>query len=606
MSLNKFGNVNTGYDINLDIGGENLKIKNLIVTNPVPNIGVDNLTINDSLTIVCDDTSTFDLVTPNNGNNNDVLTTDGNGNTYWSPIPTPPPTGDMFYTGSTPALNKIYKAGTNDGKSAVDSSISDNGSLVDFTGLNGLISNKVAINGGSNQQYLMADGTLLSSSGNAGNANFYLYDNTNGLSVPPPANGHVSYNNATLANTTMVYISHLTRDNIDIDVYFTLVTTLDDLYLQDQNNSVNFAKFNIIGAPILLPNSYISIPVIQSAFGGNGNIAFGANHDILVSFFTNLSEVNLRLSLLETKTQNQSGVPLITSFTGDVRSDTLSLTSLTSNILLGNGTTIPQYTIAGVGLGSNLIDNGIGQNFTTKGIIAGSGITLSSVGNDIQITNSNPASSISLTNVGTNSLIASNINPTFTTKGLIAGSNITINSSATDLTINSIIPITTSVYTHIPFAIGTESTLLNSNSYFNMGMIDKNITISSIKFFITDPYISGSPMLANFGLFRGVLSTGSVLVGQASVNILTSDFNLKSVNFVAQPLQNLNFVAGEIIFVGHCFNNLAIQTFISTATGDLDTTFSVATNYTAGFPATLTTALTRVSTNIHLCCSFFS
>ena len=113
-------------------------------------------------------------------------------------------------------------------------------------------------------------------------------------------------------------------------------------------------------------------------------------------------------------------------------------------------------------------------------------------------------------------------------------------------------------------------------------------------------------MLANFGLFRGVLSTGSVLVGQASVNILTNDFNFKTVNFVAESKQNLTFSAGEIIFVGHCYNNLALQTFISTTSGDLDTTFSVATNYTAGFPATLTTALSRVSTNIHLCCSFFS
>ena len=232
----------------------------------------------------------------------------------------------MTYIGTIPATNTVYKASASNGQDAIESSITDNGTLVSISATNGLISNKLAINTGTNQQYMMADGSLLAASAQNGNANFYLYNNVNGLSVPPPASGTVSYNASTLAATTLVYISHLTRDNVDIDIYFALINTLDDLYIQDQSNSVNFAKFNITGAPILNPNNYITIPVTQVQFGGNGNTSFGANHDILVSFFSNLQEINTRITSLETKTQNQTAIPNTTTIAGILKTDDIRST----------------------------------------------------------------------------------------------------------------------------------------------------------------------------------------------------------------------------------------------------------------------------------------
>ena len=200
--------------------------------------------------------------------------------------------GGITYSGANPATNKIYKASGATGLDATDSVISDDGTFVivsnplkcssitknqdsstfevgdgqlsvGILSTNGTTSNKVIVNGGTNQQYLMADGSLLEASAQNGNANFYLYNNINGLSIPQPANGDVSYDATTLALTTTVYISHLTRDGVDIDVYLALITTLDDLYIQDQTNSANFAKFNITAPPTLIPNNYISIPVAQ-------------------------------------------------------------------------------------------------------------------------------------------------------------------------------------------------------------------------------------------------------------------------------------------------------------------------------------------------------
>jgi hypothetical protein len=102
MSLNKFKNVNTGYDLFLEIGGDNLKIRHLDVTDPINVLQVNNLTVNDSLNIICDDLSSYNLTTANNGNLGDILSTDGNGNTFWSAVPTPPLSG-ITYSGVLPA-----------------------------------------------------------------------------------------------------------------------------------------------------------------------------------------------------------------------------------------------------------------------------------------------------------------------------------------------------------------------------------------------------------------------------------------------------------------------------------------------------------------------
>jgi len=175
----------------------------------------------------------------------------------------------------------------------------------------------VIIASGTNQQYIMGNGSLLQYSANSGNSNFYLYNNgTN--QEPTPANGIITYNNINQADATIIYISHRTRDTIDIEVFFKNISTLNDVYIQDQENSDNNITYNIMGDPVIVNQAQITIPVVATSSNGTGSTNFGNGHNLLLSFFTNSIETDTRISALETKTQNQSGSLVGTDFTNNL------------------------------------------------------------------------------------------------------------------------------------------------------------------------------------------------------------------------------------------------------------------------------------------------
>jgi hypothetical protein len=179
--------------------------------------------------------------------------------------------------------------------------------------------------GGTNLQYLMADGSSLQYSANSGNSNFYLYKSHTNTPTPPPDPGFVYYNNAVQSLATIIYISHKTDDNIDIEVFFNNLSTLNEVYLQKKTLSDNFIKYNITGLPTITTGSHIQIPVSSASFGGTGQTSFGVNEPILVSFFTNTIETDTRITALETKTQNQTGVLNTTTYTGNIESDSTTI-----------------------------------------------------------------------------------------------------------------------------------------------------------------------------------------------------------------------------------------------------------------------------------------
>lgn len=187
-----------------------------------------------------------------------------------------------------------------------------------ITQVNDITSNRFIVAGGTDIEYLLADGSTITQSANSGNSNFYLYNSINTSNAPPVASGNVEYNNANQSLATIVYISHLTRDNIDIEIFFQNVSTLNILYLQDQNDSTNYIRYDITGNATIVANSYISVPVSAIESSGTGSTTFGASHNILISIFTNTQETNTRLSAVETKTQNQSAVSNLTTFSGDI------------------------------------------------------------------------------------------------------------------------------------------------------------------------------------------------------------------------------------------------------------------------------------------------
>jgi hypothetical protein len=239
-----------------------------------------------------------------------------------------------------------------------DSSISMFGGSIDLHGIGNLTYNNKPVittpyvnqieaggfkkTGGSNQEYLMSDGSVLLASANSGNSNYYLYNNITTLTATP-GNGNVSYNSSSQSNAGQIFISHLTRDTIDVEIFFKqLSSTLTDVYIQDQESSLNYIQYNITGTPTITSEFQVTIPVSLRTGAGTGLTTFGNNHNIVVSFFTNSIEVDARLSTLDSKTQNQTSISGTTTFggVGGVIANKFSVNGgLATNLLLADGST---------------------------------------------------------------------------------------------------------------------------------------------------------------------------------------------------------------------------------------------------------------------------
>jgi len=307
-----------------------------------------NSTLNGSTTVVAQDGSTYNLQTPNNGNNLDVLTTDGVGNTYWASSGGTPTLQQVYDASGTPTAqvnisygNKIRFIDDDSNDILAINSVVGSNSNISCDRANILTINSDAFikNGGSDIQYLMADGSVLTSSANSGNSNFYLYDNTNSAVDTTPVAGEVIINNASNPLATIVYISHITRDTIDVEVFWQFVNQLTDLYIQDQNLSTNYVRYNITGVPTITTGDKIAIPVAYLTSDGTGDTSFGAGHNIMVSYFTNTLETDTRLSALETKTTLQTyNVGTGTTWTGVANFDNLNSPIMDSATTLAFGT----------------------------------------------------------------------------------------------------------------------------------------------------------------------------------------------------------------------------------------------------------------------------
>jgi hypothetical protein len=104
---------------------------------------------------------------------------------------------------------------------------------------------------------------------------------------------------------------------------------------------------------------------------------------------------------------------------------------------------IIEASLTSAGGTESLVNDGIGPTLATKGLTAGTGISLSSTGTDITITNTATASSVTLSSAGTgpsNSLVNDGVGPAIAVKGLIAGTGVSFTSTLTDITVNNTDP----------------------------------------------------------------------------------------------------------------------------------------------------------------------
>lgn len=114
---------------------------------------------------------------------------------------------------------------------------------------------------------------------------------------------------------------------------------------------------------------------------------------------------------------------------------------------------------AGTGAHTVLVNDGVGPTLAIKGLKEGAGIALPATGTDVTITNTDPGSAVTLTDAGTathESLVNVWFGPALATKGLKAGTGITLSSTATDITIDG---LDASVFTVVLPLIGNPVTL---------------------------------------------------------------------------------------------------------------------------------------------------
>jgi hypothetical protein len=125
-----------------------------------------------------------------------------------------------------------------------------------------------------------------------------------------------------------------------------------------------------------------------------------------------------------------------------------TLKSSDASVLITEGTTEIDFTVAGLGTNvtlsnagvdpgtETLVNDGIGPLLAVKGLVGGSGVTLSTNTTDITINSS--SSDVVLSSAGgTEGLPVDTIGPTISVKGLNAGSGITLTPSAGYITIAS-------------------------------------------------------------------------------------------------------------------------------------------------------------------------
>lgn len=119
-------------------------------------------------------------------------------------------------------------------------------------------------------------------------------------------------------------------------------------------------------------------------------------------------------------------------------------------------------TSAGVAAGTQtLVNDGTGPSLAVKGVVAGTGIQLVTNATDVTITNTDPASAVTLTSAGgTQTLVNDGTGPALATKGLTSGNGISMIGGATEVTITNASPASSVTLTS---AGGTE-TLVNDGT----------------------------------------------------------------------------------------------------------------------------------------------
>lgn len=113
-------------------------------------------------------------------------------------------------------------------------------------------------------------------------SSFYDYKIDTTTTSGNPGTGLIAYNNANQSLATQLQINHVDQDGYDIDLFLGMIKENDTVYIQDASNSANSQTYLVTGATTDYGNSYVTIPVTQTASSGTGATGFADDLSVLL------------------------------------------------------------------------------------------------------------------------------------------------------------------------------------------------------------------------------------------------------------------------------------------------------------------------------------
>ena len=156
--------------------------------------------------------------------------------------------------------------------------------------------NAISLTTNGNSGVSTFDGTTLNvpnyTSAPAATSLLGVYKINTSSTTAPVSSGHLVYNNGTQTSATSIFVSHLTDDGIDIDLFLGLLKTNDVLVVQDESLSDNYQYWTISGTPSLASNTW-TIPVTFESSGGTGTTGFTNNTRTFLATFSSAPQYQL-------------------------------------------------------------------------------------------------------------------------------------------------------------------------------------------------------------------------------------------------------------------------------------------------------------------------
>jgi hypothetical protein len=102
-----------------------------------------------------------------------------------------------------------------------------------------------------------------------------------------PGDGEILWNNATQTSATQINVSHLTDNNIDVDIFLSLLTVGEQIIIQSQTSSSDYQTWTISGTPTSVnpgtATAYWTYPVTLTASGGTGTTNFSNGQTLFLA-----------------------------------------------------------------------------------------------------------------------------------------------------------------------------------------------------------------------------------------------------------------------------------------------------------------------------------